>query len=89
MIELYITWDANSAAEQITGYKVMLDGAQAGVAVASEFTVPDVLPGIHTVAIVASNSLGDGPPSDQVQVNIPAIPTKVQNVKVQVSFTLS
>ncbi|MBN2118528.1 MAG: hypothetical protein JW730_18285 [Anaerolineales bacterium] len=88
MINLAVSWNANPTAEQVTKYKVYLDGAAVGEPTGTSFTIPNVQPGNRSVAVSTVNSLTEGPQSDPIAVPIPALPSKVQNVKVSITFDL-
>lgn len=88
-INLAVSWTANPTAEQITGYKVYLDGSLAGSPTGTSYSISNVQPGSRSVAVSAVNALTEGPQSDPVTVPIPALPSKVMNVKVSVTFDLT
>ena len=88
-ISLVCSWPANPVAEQISSYNIFLDDTKVESPTTPSYVIPNVTPGSHTVAVSAVNSLTEGPKSDAAIVNVPALPTKVGNVQVQISFTVS
>jgi len=89
MISLSVSWDANAASEQVTGYKVYMDGTLVGSPAAASFKITNVSAGTHSVSVSAVNAVTEGPQSDPVSISVPAAPSKVRNVHVSITFDLS
>lgn len=87
--DVIANWSANAPAEQITGYKVIWDNAVVATVTNTTYTIRSVTTGPHELKVRAVNSLTEGPDSDPLAVNVPALPSKVTNVTATISFTLS
>ena len=88
-IQVRITWDLNPPSDQVTGYKLSVDGGAAiavppsGGPVSANVTI--TAPGPHVFAVVASNLLGDGPAAQKTVTFPAAAPAAVVNLTVSLS----
>ncbi|MBZ5499714.1 MAG: hypothetical protein LAP85_25215 [Acidobacteriia bacterium] len=81
-----LSWPANAAEEQVTGYNVYMDGAQVANTQEPKFEV-DITPEAHTFAVSAVNVWGEGPQSDPVKTPAPC--SKVGGLSISIVVNVS
>ena len=72
------TCDPNPADEQVTEYRLYMDGVKVASTPAPPWPVIEVTPGKHTFTATALNLWGEGPASDPVM--LPPAASKAKNL---------
>jgi hypothetical protein len=86
MADVIVSWSSNPAEEQITGYRVFLDGAGTPP-VQSPHTFQDVPMGTHSIEVAAIGPWGEGPHSDPVVTPPAATKPAGVNIVIQIQVT--
>jgi hypothetical protein len=94
MSQVSISWNPNPNIEQISKYKIYIDGTVAGEVMVSSFVDPlkplftmDLAPGVHTVEVSAVNVWEEGPKSDPIAT--PSAATKPTGVNISITVNVT
>jgi len=82
-----VTWTPNAPDEGVAGYNVYQDDALAGSSTTGDYTVQNVMPGVHKYEVAAVNIWGEGPKSDPVSTPLAA--SKVVGVQIAVNINVN
>lgn len=86
MANVVLTWPANPAEEQVTGYNIFQDGNQVGSTAETNFSINDIAPGVHEFTVAPVNVWGQGPLSDAVKT--PPACSKIPSVSISIQISI-
>lgn len=88
-----LTWDANSAAEQVVGYHLYerfgTNWTRIQSVATNVVTLSNVVEGAHTWAVTATNAVGESGLSQPLTLAIPPNPSAPANVVVKIIVTVT